>query len=76
MILAAGAFVSPQLLMLSGIGKARELARHGIALVHELTGVGENLQDHLDVTLEYRAKSSTPYGISWRALPRNIAARP
>ena len=54
-ILAAGAFVSPQLLMLSGIGRARELARHGISLVHELTGVGENLQDHLDVTLEYRA---------------------
>jgi choline dehydrogenase len=71
-ILAAGAFVSPQLLMLSGIGRARELARHGISLVHELTGVGENLQDHLDVTLEYRAISSVPYGISWRALPRNV----
>ena len=69
---AAGAFVSPQLLMLSGIGKARELAKHGIALVHDLPGVGENLQDHLDVTLEYRAKSTTPYGISWKALPRNI----
>ena len=71
-ILAAGAFVSPQLLMLSGIGKARDLARHGIALVHDLAGVGENLQDHLDVTLEYRAKSAAPYGISWKALPRNI----
>ncbi len=63
-ILAAGAFVSPQLLMLSGIGKARELAKHGIPLVRDLPGVGENLQDHLDVTLEYRAKSTTPYGIS------------
>jgi choline dehydrogenase len=71
-ILSAGAFASPQLLMLSGIGKARELARHGIPLVQDLPGVGENLQDHLDITLEYRAKSITPYGISWKALPRNI----
>ncbi|RWD97937.1 GMC family oxidoreductase N-terminal domain-containing protein [Mesorhizobium sp.] len=71
-ILSAGTFASPQLLMLSGIGKARELARHGIPLVQDLPGVGENLQDHLDITLEYRAKSITPYGISWKALPRNI----
>lgn len=71
-ILAAGAFASPHLLMLSGIGKAKELARHGIALVEELPGVGENLQDHLDVTLEYSAKSIAPYGLSWKALPRNV----
>jgi choline dehydrogenase len=71
-ILSAGSFVSPHLLMLSGIGKARELQRHGIAVVKDLPGVGENLQDHLDVTLEYRAKSATPYGISWKSLPRNV----
>jgi choline dehydrogenase len=71
-VLAAGSFVSPHLLMLSGIGRARDLARHGIDVVHDLPGVGENLQDHLDVTLEYRAKSITPYGISWKALPRNV----
>lgn len=70
-VLASGSFVSPHLLMLSGIGDARELARHGIAVVHDLPGVGENLQDHLDITLEYRAKSIAPYGISWKALPRN-----
>jgi choline dehydrogenase-like flavoprotein len=70
-ILAAGSFVSPQLLMLSGIGNARDLARHGIAVVNDLPGVGENLQDHLDVTLEYRAKSTAPYGLSLKALPRN-----
>jgi choline dehydrogenase len=70
-ILAAGAFVSPHLLMLSGIGDARELSRHGIPVVADLPGVGQNLQDHLDVTLEYSAKSTMPYGISWRALPRN-----
>ena len=47
-ILAAGSINSPQLLKLSGIGAADELAEHGIALVHELPGVGENLQDHLE----------------------------
>jgi len=71
-ILSAGCFVSPHLLMLSGIGNARDLARHGIAPVHDLPGVGENLQDHLDITLEYRARSTAPYGVSWRALPRNV----
>jgi len=71
-ILSAGSFVSPQLLMLSGIGNARELERYGIPVVADLPGVGENLQDHLDITLEYRTKTTAPYGISWRALPRNI----
>lgn len=71
-ILAAGAFVSPHLLMLSGIGNGPMLARHGIAVVHDLPGVGENLQDHLDITLEFKARTTAPYGISWKALPRNI----
>ena len=46
-ILSAGAFQSPQLLMLSGIGEAFELNKHGIECIHELKGVGKNLQDHL-----------------------------
>ena len=46
-ILSAGAFHSPQLLMLSGIGEAAELKKHGIDCLHELKGVGKNLQDHL-----------------------------
>jgi choline dehydrogenase len=71
-ILSAGTFASPQLLMLSGIGNRKELERHKINLVHHLPGVGENLQDHLDITLEFKAKDITPYGISWRALPRNM----
>ena len=50
-ILACGAIDSPQLLMLSGIGPAPELRRHGIAPLHELAGVGQNLQDHLGVAL-------------------------
>ena len=48
-VLAAGAIGSPQLLQLSGIGPAPLLAQHGIPLVHELPGVGENLQDHLQI---------------------------
>lgn len=48
-VLAAGAIGSPQLLQLSGIGAASLLARHGIVLAHELPGVGENLQDHLQI---------------------------
>lgn len=71
-ILSAGSFISPQLLMLSGIGPAQELARHGIPIVEALPGVGANLQDHIDVTLEYKAKTTVPYGVSWKALPRNI----
>lgn len=45
-ILSAGALASPQLLMLSGIGGADQLQRHGIAVRHALPGVGRNLQDH------------------------------
>jgi choline dehydrogenase len=45
-VLAAGALRSPQLMMLSGIGPAGHLAQHGIAVVHDLPGVGANLQDH------------------------------
>jgi choline dehydrogenase-like flavoprotein len=48
-ILAGGAFNTPQLLMLSGIGEAAELARHGIACRVDLPGVGRNLQDRYEV---------------------------
>jgi choline dehydrogenase len=48
-ILATGAINSPHLLMLSGIGPADELGRHDITVRHELPGVGQNLQDHLDI---------------------------
>lgn len=52
-LLCAGAVQSPQILQLSGIGDGDELTRHGIKPVHELKGVGANLQDHLDVTLSW-----------------------
>ena len=47
-ILAGGPINSPQLLKLSGVGPAEELRSHGIGVVHNLAGVGENLQDHLE----------------------------
>ena len=53
-ILAAGAIQSPHLLMLSGIGPAEELQRHGIAVKFDRPAVGQNLQDHLQFRLIYR----------------------
>ncbi len=54
-ILSAGAFESPKLLMLSGIGPPTALRGHGIAVQHELPGVGQHLEDHVAVRLTYRA---------------------
>ncbi len=56
-VLCGGAFNSPQLLMLSGIGPREELSRHGIELRHALEGVGQNLQDHIDVFVRVSARS-------------------
>jgi len=52
-ILSGGAINSPQLLQLSGVGNARELEALGIDVVQDLPGVGENLQDHLEVYVQY-----------------------
>jgi choline dehydrogenase len=52
-ILCGGAINSPQLLQLSGVGGARELEELGIDVLHDLPGVGENLQDHLEVYVQY-----------------------
>jgi choline dehydrogenase len=52
-ILSAGAVQSPHILQLSGIGPGEELRKHGIEVVHDLPGVGENLQDHLDVCMSW-----------------------
>ena len=54
-ILSAGAFGSPQLLMLSGIGDSSHLRTHGIMATRHLPGVGQNLQDHIAVPVQYRA---------------------
>ncbi len=56
-ILAAGAIGSPQLLQLSGIGPGDLLQKLQIPLVHSLPGVGENLQDHLQIRMQYKVKN-------------------
>ena len=63
-ILCAGAFNSPQLLMVSGVGPAAELQKFGIPVIHDLPGVGQNLQDHPDFIFGYSAKSLDLIGIS------------
>ena len=55
-LLCAGAIASPQILQRSGVGNAELLAEFDIPLVHELPGVGENLQDHLEMYLQYECK--------------------
>jgi choline dehydrogenase len=57
-ILAAGAIGSPQLLQLSGVGPAALLREHGIPLVRELAGVGENLQDHLQLRMAFKVRNA------------------
>ena len=57
-ILAAGAIGSPQILQLSGIGPGSLLRAHGIGVVHDLAGVGENLHDHLQVRSIYKVKNT------------------
>ncbi|MEH6359982.1 MAG: GMC family oxidoreductase N-terminal domain-containing protein [Amylibacter sp.] len=69
-ILSAGAFGSPQLLMLSGIGPRDELNAHDIDVVHELPGVGKNLQDHLDYVISYRSKRADVIGLNPAGLLR------
>jgi choline dehydrogenase len=68
-ILCGGAINTPQLLQLSGVGDADELSRVGVRPVHHLPGVGENLQDHLEVYVQYASKepvSLQPYLATWR----------
>ncbi len=69
-ILSAGAFGSPDLLLRSGIGPAAQIAGFGGMPLHDLPGVGQNLQDHVDVMVICQSQSITPYGISLSALPR------
>jgi choline dehydrogenase len=54
-IVCSGAINSPQLLMLSGVGPAAHLAQHGIAVVQDLPGVGQNLQDHYSAPIKLKA---------------------
>ena len=71
MILCGGAINSPQLLQLSGVGDADELAALGIDVVHDLPGVGENLQDHLEVYVQCSSKLPVTVApaFKWRNRP-------
>jgi choline dehydrogenase-like flavoprotein len=71
-IVAAGAYASPQLLMLSGVGDGTALQAHGIAVQHELPGVGVGLQDHPASVIQMKTRDATSYGVSLRALPRDL----
>jgi choline dehydrogenase len=85
-ILAGGAINSPQLLMLSGIGDAEELARFDIPVVAHLPGVGRNLQDHVEIYVQhactrpislYRAQkplNKLRIGLEWLLLRRGLGA--
>jgi choline dehydrogenase len=71
LILSGGAINSPQLLQLSGVGNAGELAGLGVDVVADLPGVGENLQDHLEVYVQYGSKLpvSVAPALKWRNRP-------
>ena len=71
MILCGGAINSPQLLLLSGVGEASELRPLGVEVVHDLPGVGQNLQDHLEVYIQHGSKQpvSVAPAYRWRNRP-------
>jgi choline dehydrogenase len=68
-ILAGGAINSPQLLQLSGVGPGALLAEHGVAVVSDRPGVGENLQDHYVIAAQYRLK---PHIVSVNELSKGM----
>jgi choline dehydrogenase-like flavoprotein len=70
-VLSSGAFQSPQLLLLSGVGPAAELKRHGIEV---LPGVGRNLQDHIDYVTAYKSSSHDLFGLSPAGAVRLVKA--
>jgi choline dehydrogenase-like flavoprotein len=72
-LLSAGALLSPQLLMLSGVGPAAHLRQHGIEVLHDLPGVGRNLHDHVDVVQVVDAPQVTDlFGLSGPGLVNAI----
>jgi len=69
-ILSAGAIGSPDILLRSGIGAGAALQSAGTEVVNDLSGVGQNLHDHVDVMVICKSRSITPYGVSLKALPK------
>ncbi len=73
-LLAGGSINSPQLLQLSGVGPGALLQEHGIAVVRDLPGVGENLQDHIGGRITYRARHANTYNEISHSLVRQAVA--
>lgn len=73
-ILCAGAINSPHLLLRSGIGPAKDLQAAGVTVKHHLPGVGQNLQDHLDIIVQCKAQRPHGYALAAGKLPAYIAA--
>lgn len=74
-IVSAGAFGSPQVLQLSGIGAAAELQRAGVLPVHDLPGVGQNLQDHIDYVQSWKVPGNTAsFGASLQGMGKILGA--
>jgi len=71
-ILAASSINSPKLLMLSGIGPARHLAEHGIPLVADRPGVGANLQDHLEVYMQFASRQPVTLYKYWNLIGKGL----
>jgi choline dehydrogenase len=71
-ILCGGAINSPQILQLSGVGSAAELEALGIEVVHDLPAVGENLQDHLEVYIQYASKLPVTVAPAYRKRNRPL----
>ena len=67
-VLSAGAIGSPQILQLSGIGPGALLQAHGIPVLHDLPGVGENLHDHLQIRIQYKVKNTVTLNDRARSL--------
>lgn len=71
-IVSGGAYHSPHILLNSGVGDSKHLQEVGIDVVHDLKGVGKNLHDHPSTYTALDMDDSTSYGISWKAMPRDI----
>ncbi len=72
-IVACGAYGSPQLLQLSGVGDASALQALGVAPVLDLPAVGKNLHDHPAASIAVRTANTESYGLSWRTVPRSLS---
>jgi choline dehydrogenase-like flavoprotein len=71
-IVSCGSYHSPHLLLNSGVGNDESLLTVGIKPVHQLPAVGRHLKDHPSTAIAMDMSNSTSYGISWKALPRDI----